>query len=52
MKKFIIKLYSQIITNLPDFDEWHSKDIMKKFDNISWNNSIKELHEARKYWKI
>ena len=30
---------------MPLLDEWHSKDIMKKFNNMSWNNSIKELHK-------
>ena len=36
---------SQIIKNMPKIDEWHSKYILKKFDNIGWNDSIKKLHE-------
>ena len=26
-------------------EEWHSKSIMKKFDNINWNEAIQELHK-------
>ena len=39
------KILNQIIENLPNFNEWHSKNIIAKFQNISWNNSIKELHK-------
>ena len=39
------KIINQIIDNLPNLVEWHSKDILKKFDNISWADSIKELHK-------
>ncbi len=45
-EKMYNKIINQIIDNLPDFREWHSKDILSKFQNISWNNSIKELHKA------
>ena len=39
------KIIYEIINNLPALDEWHSKDILNKFDNITWNKSIKELHK-------
>tara|TARA_B100001093_G_scaffold463560_1_gene479732 strand:+ start:334 stop:2385 length:2052 start_codon:yes stop_codon:yes gene_type:complete len=39
------KIINQIIEKLPILDEWHSKDILEEFNNISWNNSIKELHK-------
>ena len=32
--------------NLPDLKEWHKQHICKKFNNISWNEAIKELHKA------
>ena len=32
--------------NLPDLKEWHKQHICKEFNNISWNESIKELHKA------
>ncbi len=39
------KIINQIINNLPCLEEWHSKNVLKKFDNISWADSIKELHK-------
>ena len=39
------KIIKQILKNLPILDEWHDKDILKKFDNESWNNSIIKLHD-------
>ncbi len=44
-EKIYNKILKQIINNLPDFSEWHSKNIMSKFQNISWNKSIIELHK-------
>ncbi len=39
------KIIKQIIDKLPILDEWHSKELIKKFNGISWNESIKELHK-------
>ena len=36
-----------VLKNLPDLDEWLSKDILKKFNNISWKNSIIKLHDPK-----
>ena len=44
-EKIYNKILNQIINNLPVFSEWHSKSILSKFKNISWNSSIKELHK-------
>ena len=44
-EKIYNKILNQIINNLPVFNEWHSKTIISKFKNISWNSSIKELHK-------
>ncbi len=44
-EKIYNKIINQIIENLPNFKEWHSKNIISKFKNISWNKSIKELHK-------
>ena len=41
------KIISQVLEDLPDLNEWHSKEIMDKFDNISWKNSILELHKEK-----
>jgi ATP-dependent DNA helicase RecG len=51
-EKVYNKIILQIINNLPDIDEWHSKDILNKFDNISWNNSIKKLHKPENIGKF
>jgi len=40
------KIINQILLNLPDLKEWHKQHICKKFNNISWNEAIKELHKA------
>ena len=44
-EKVYNKIIKQIINELPILEEWHSKDILKKFDNITWNKSIIELHK-------
>ena len=50
-EKIYNKIISQIIYKLPILDEWHSKNILEKFDNISWNDSIKELHKPENIGK-
>ena len=44
-EKVYNKIISQIINNLPLLNEWHSTKILNKFDNVSWNDSIIELHK-------
>ncbi len=44
-EKVYNKIINQIIEKLPILDEWHSKELIKKFDGISWNESIIELHK-------
>ena len=39
------KIIDQIIEKMPNLSEWHSEEILRKFGNISWNNSIRELHK-------
>lgn len=51
-EKVYNKIILQIINNLPQVEEWHSKDILKKFNNISWNDSIKKLHEPENIGKF
>ncbi len=45
-EKVYNKIINQIIDKLPVLDEWHSDNILKKFGNIGWNNSIIELHKS------
>ena len=51
-EKVYNKIILQIINDLPQIEEWHSKDILKEFDNISWNDSIKKLHEPENIGKF
>ena len=44
-EKIYNKIISQIIEKLPILEEWHSKNILNKFNDISWNDAIKELHK-------
>ena len=39
------KIITQILKNLPTLNEWHEPEVLKKFDNESWNNSIIKLHD-------
>ena len=50
-EKIYNKIIDQIINNLPLLNEWHSNHIIKKFGNLSWNNSIKELHKPENIGK-
>ncbi len=51
-EKVYNKIINQIIDKLPILDEWHSKHILTKFDNISWNESIKNLHKPENIGKF
>ena len=45
-KKYLSTI-SYVLKNLPELDEWLSQDILKKFDNISWRESIIKLHDPK-----
>ncbi len=51
-EKVYNKIILQIIENLPEIEEWHSKEILQKFDNVRWNDSIKKLHEPENIGKF
>ena len=46
-EKIYNKIIKQIIDKLPILEEWHSKDLLKNFGSVSWNESIKELHKPK-----
>ena len=50
-EKVYNKIINQILSNIPKLEEWHGYDILKKFNNISWNNSIIELHKPENVGK-
>jgi len=39
------KIINQILKNLPILNEWHDKEILKNFNNESWNDAIIKLHD-------
>ena len=43
-EKVYNRIINQILTNIPKLGEWHENHILKKFNNISWNESLIELH--------
>ncbi len=51
-EKVYNKIMLQVINNLPQINEWHSKKILKNFNNISWNESIKKLHQPENIGKF
>ncbi len=50
-EKVYNKIINQIIKKLPELKEWHSDEIMKKFGNLSWNDSIIKLHKPENIGK-
>jgi len=44
-EKVYNKIINQIINKLPNLKEWHSQNIIAKFGNINWKDSIKQLHK-------
>ncbi len=45
-KKYNIVM-DEVLKNIPDLNEWHSEDILKKFNYISWKKAILELHNPK-----
>ena len=43
-EKVYNNIINQILRNLPKLEEWHNRNILKKFNNISWNEAIVKLH--------
>ena len=46
-EKVYNKMITQILKNLPVLNEWHDDKTLKKFNNISWNESIIKLHDPK-----
>ena len=34
------------MSKLPDLDEWLSENVLKKFNNVSWKESILKIHKS------
>ena len=50
-EKIYNKIIHQILSKLPILNEWHSKNILNKFNDINWNDSIIELHKPENIGK-
>ena len=50
-EKIYNKIIHQILNKLPILNEWHSKNILNKFNDINWNDSIIELHKPENIGK-
>ncbi len=42
------KIINEALDNLPKINEWLSPEILKKLDNISWNEAVINLHNPKK----
>ena len=38
------KIINEVLKNIPDLKEWLSEDLLKKFDNVKWKDSIIKIH--------
>ena len=45
-EKIYLKIIDYVFTKIPDIDEWHDKDFIKKMNFLSWKDSVKELHNS------
>ncbi len=43
-EKKYLKIINSVLKKIPNLKEWHNKIILKKFNNISWKDSLLELH--------
>ncbi len=46
-EKIYNNIIEKVLKNIPDLNEWLSKDILKRFNFISWKEAILELHDPK-----
>ncbi len=46
-EKIYLKIIENVFKQIPDIDEWHDKDFIKKMSFSSWKDSIKKLHSSQ-----
>ena len=46
-EKMYNKIINQVLNNMPKLNEWLGENILRKFNNISWNESIIKLHDPK-----
>ena len=40
------RIISNVLSKLPDLDEWLGEDVLKKFNSVSWKESILKIHKS------
>ena len=46
-EKKYLKIINNVLKRIPNLKEWHNENILKKFNNISWKDSLLELHSPQ-----
>ncbi len=46
-EKKYLKIINNVLKRIPNLKEWHDENILKKFNNISWKDSLLELHSPQ-----
>ena len=46
-EKIYSNIIEQVFINIPEIDEWHDKNFIKKMNFFSWKDSIKRLHTSK-----
>ena len=47
-EKIYRKIIEQVLDQIPNLNEWHSSNILKRFDGASWKDCIINLHNSNK----
>ena len=42
-------IVNEVLKNIPNLDEWHRPKITSKFNNVTWKQSIFNLHDPKKF---
>jgi len=46
-EKIYRKLIDQVLSSIKNINEWHDKDVLSKIGNVSWSNSIYQIHNNK-----
>ena len=46
-EKIYRKLIEQVLNSITDLNEWHNEDTLKKIGNVSWSESIQNVHASK-----
>ena len=46
-EKIYRKLIDQVLSNVKNINEWHDNDVLSKIGNVSWSNSIYQIHNNK-----